>query len=194
MKKSQFESLIREVIRETIRKVDGKYVVYPEKGGKRLGTHSTKKAAEKQLTAIHLNKEAVEIKYNTPNFDAEWKEAVRYPEFNNMGKESWIRTARVGQPVSYSSIKDVLGNVDLNFKDLEEPKKQRFQAAFQKGIIEMPIAVKFSDTDYDLVAGNTRLSGLVQNGIDPKIWIVDLSDMQENYADGKVNVNLDPVE
>ena len=57
MKKSQFETLIREVIRETIRKVDGKYVVYPEKGGKRLGTHSTKKAAEKQLTAIHLNKE-----------------------------------------------------------------------------------------------------------------------------------------
>ena len=50
----------------------------------------------------------------------------------------------------------------------------------------MPIAVKFSDDDYDLVAGNTRLSGLVKNGIDPKIWIVDLSEMQENYADGKV--------
>jgi len=57
MKKSQLETLIREVLRETIRKVDGKYVVYPEKGGKRLGTHSTKAAAEKQLTAIHLNKE-----------------------------------------------------------------------------------------------------------------------------------------
>ena len=59
MKKSQLESLIREVIQETIRKVDGKYVVYPEKGGKRLGTHSTRSAAEKQLTAIHLNKEAI---------------------------------------------------------------------------------------------------------------------------------------
>jgi len=57
MKRSQLETLIREVIRETVRKVDGKYVVYPEKGGKRLGTHSTKAAAEKQLTAIHLNKE-----------------------------------------------------------------------------------------------------------------------------------------
>jgi hypothetical protein len=39
----------------------------------------------------------------------------------------------------------------------------------------MPIAVKFSDTDYDLVAGNTRLAGLVKKGINPKIWIVDLS-------------------
>jgi len=57
MKRSQLETLIREVIRETVRKVDGKYVVYPEKGGKRLGTHSSKAAAEKQLTAIHLNKE-----------------------------------------------------------------------------------------------------------------------------------------
>ena len=66
MKKSQFETLIREVIRETIRKVDGKYVVYPEKGGKRLGTHSTKAAAEKQLTAIHLNKEEELPKGKTP--------------------------------------------------------------------------------------------------------------------------------
>jgi hypothetical protein len=206
MKKSQFETLIREVLRETIRKVDGKYVVYPEKGGKRLGTHSTKAAAEKQLTAIHLNKEAVEIKYTNPNFKAEWEEAVRYPELKKMGIERWIQTAQKGEPVLFSSIKDVLGNVDLNFEDLEEPKKQRFQAAFQKGIIEMPIAVKFSDKDYDLVAGNTRLSGLVKNGINPKIWIIDLSDpdvpygdktpvdwekrdwelYDENYADGKV--------
>ena len=71
MKKSQLESLIREVIRETIRKVDGKYVVYPEKGGKRLGTHSTKKAAEKQLTAIHLNKEGYVLQDLEDKFDIE---------------------------------------------------------------------------------------------------------------------------
>lgn len=57
MKKSQLIEVIKEVIKETIRKVDGKYVIYPEKGGKRLGTHPTKSAAEKQLTAIHINKE-----------------------------------------------------------------------------------------------------------------------------------------
>ena len=57
MNKQQLTELVREVVKETIRKVDGKYAVYPEKGGKRLGTHSTKAAAEKQLTAIHLNKE-----------------------------------------------------------------------------------------------------------------------------------------
>ena len=43
-------------LEETIKKVDGKYVVYPKKGGKRLGTHKTKKAAKKQLAAIEINK------------------------------------------------------------------------------------------------------------------------------------------
>ena len=34
MRKSELTEIVREVIRETIRKVDGKYVVYPKKGGK----------------------------------------------------------------------------------------------------------------------------------------------------------------
>ena len=31
---------------EVIKKVGNKYVLYPKKGGKRLGTHDTKKSAE----------------------------------------------------------------------------------------------------------------------------------------------------
>jgi len=55
MKKSE----LREIVREVIRKVGDEYAVYPKKGGKRLGTHSTRAAAEKQLAAIHINKEDV---------------------------------------------------------------------------------------------------------------------------------------
>jgi hypothetical protein len=181
----EIRKIIRKIIKETIRKVNGKYVVYPERGGKRLGTHSTKAAAEKQLQAIHIQQhnEGVEIKYINPDFEIEWEEANRYPEFKKMKKYNWIKIAKQGKSVLYNSIKDVLGNVDLNFKGLEEPKKERFQAAFKKGVIEMPIAVKFNEKDYDLVAGNTRLSGLVNNGINPKIWIVDISNLDEmlNY-------------
>ena len=126
------------------------------------------------------------VVYSKPNFDHEWEEAKRYPEFEEIGKEGWIDLANKGYTTTYSNISDELSNVDLDFEDLEEPKKQRFLDAFKKGTIEMSIAVKFSDDDYDLVAGNTRLAGLVKNQIDPKIWIVDLSDLQENYADGKV--------
>jgi hypothetical protein len=41
---------------ETIKKVDGKYVVYPKSGGDRLGTHNTYKDALKQLQAIEASK------------------------------------------------------------------------------------------------------------------------------------------
>lgn len=56
MKKSE----LRELVKEVIRKVGDEYAVYPKKGGKRLGTHSTRKGAEKQLAAIHINKEVIE--------------------------------------------------------------------------------------------------------------------------------------
>jgi hypothetical protein len=113
--------------------------------------------------------------FTNPNFETEWDEAKRYPEFKEMGKEAWIKLANQGKSVSYNSIKDVLGNVDLEFDQLEEPKKQRFQKALKDGKVEMPIAVKFSNDDYDLVAGNTRLAGMVANDIPANIWIVDLS-------------------
>jgi len=45
-----------EEIEETIKKIGNKYVVYPRKGGKRLGAHKTKKAAKKQLAAIEISK------------------------------------------------------------------------------------------------------------------------------------------
>ncbi len=122
-----------------------------------------------------LNEDIKKINYTNPNFKDEWEEAIRYSEFKEMGIKSWIEIANKGYITNYSKIKDKLGNVDLKFDSLEEPKKQRFQNALNKGNIEMSIAVKFSDDDYDLVAGNTRISGLVKNKIDPKIWVVDLS-------------------
>jgi len=117
----------------------------------------------------------INISYTKPDFDFEWNEASRYPELKKLGKEAWLKVAVQGKLSRYSLIKNKLSNVDLNFDGLEEPKKKRFINAFNKKRIEMPIAVKFSNNDYDLVAGNTRLSGLIKNGIDPKIWIVDIS-------------------
>ena len=51
-----FDSEIDRLLDETIKKVDGKYVVYPKSGGKRLGTHDTEKKAKKQLAAIEISK------------------------------------------------------------------------------------------------------------------------------------------
>ena len=47
---------LNQPVKETIKKVGDKYAVYPKRGGDRLGTHDTKSAAEKQLTAIEISK------------------------------------------------------------------------------------------------------------------------------------------
>ena len=53
----QTQDEMKDLVREVIRKVaDNKYAVYPKEGGKRLGTHPTRKAALKQLAAIEINK------------------------------------------------------------------------------------------------------------------------------------------
>lgn len=120
----------------------------------------------------HLNKI---MKFKKPNFDFEWNEAQRYPEFENMGKDGWIELAQNGFIMMYSEIKDVLGNVDLDFDTLDIDKKNRFKKAIKVGKMELPIVVKFSNESYDLIGGNTRLSGLVNMGVDSPLWIVDLS-------------------
>jgi hypothetical protein len=53
---SAMKMQLKALVPERIEKVDDKWVVYPSKGGKRLGTHDTKKAALKQLAAIEINK------------------------------------------------------------------------------------------------------------------------------------------
>lgn len=51
-----YTKLDKAGIDEEIRRVGKKFVVYPKKGGKRLGTHSTKAKAKKQLAAIEISK------------------------------------------------------------------------------------------------------------------------------------------
>lgn len=51
-----FKNHLQTVMSEKIQKVENGWAVYPSRGGKRLGTHPTKKAALKQLAAIEISK------------------------------------------------------------------------------------------------------------------------------------------
>jgi hypothetical protein len=116
------------------------------------------------------------MKYIKPNIDHEWMEALRYREFEKMGKEGWRDIASNNYDITnYNKIKDVLKNVDLDFDTLEDEKKKRFNKAFKKGEIEIPMVVKFGDNDYHLLGGNKRLAGLIGKGINPKLWVVDMT-------------------
>jgi hypothetical protein len=64
---------IHKSMDETIRKVGGKFVVYPKKGGKRLGTHDTEEDAKKQLAAIEISKAQNEAVIATKDGDKEVK-------------------------------------------------------------------------------------------------------------------------
>jgi hypothetical protein len=119
--------------------------------------------------------EAIQIKYKQPNFDYEWDEATRYPEFMEMGYDNWMAVAKEGYVTDYNSIKGMLGNVDLNLSNLEQEKVQRVMTQLQTGSVETPIVVKFNHNDYDLLAGNTRLATIVKGGGNPKLWVVDIS-------------------
>ena len=116
------------------------------------------------------------MKYLKPNIDHEWMEALRYREFEKMGKDSWKDIASNDYDITnYNKIKDVLKNVDLDFDTLEDEKKKRFNRSFKKGEVEIPMVVKFGDNDYHLLGGNTRLAGLIEKGINPKLWVVDMT-------------------
>jgi hypothetical protein len=128
------------------------------------------------------------MEYLKPNFKHEWPEALRYREFEKMGEDKWVEIASKDFEISnYNSIKNVLTNVDLDFDTLDNEKKKRFEKDFKKGKVEIPIVVKFSDTDYDLLGGNTRLAGLIGKGINPKVWVVDMTkkkkEVKETGAD-----------
>jgi hypothetical protein len=53
---ADFTAQLKNAMNEKIQKVEDGWAVYPSKGGKRLGTHSTRKAALKQLAAIEIAK------------------------------------------------------------------------------------------------------------------------------------------
>jgi hypothetical protein len=177
-----------DILKEALSEEKRKGLWYYINRKKKLGIKSSPKNSKQYKSAVKAGKELSnesigKVKYTEPNFEYEWQEAKRYPEFKELGKEGWIELAKKGNIIKYSSIKDNLGNVDLNFDNLEQPKISRFKNALEKGRIEMPIVVKFSENDYDLVSGNTRLSGLQKQGIDPNLWIVDISNLNEGIDD-----------
>jgi hypothetical protein len=126
--------------------------------------------------------ESDDIRYTDPNFDTEWGEAERYIQHPNPDKritwtkDEWLEKVKNGRVVSFSEIEDDLENFSSieDFEHLVPEKIERFIQSFSNKVIELPIAVKLPNGKYDLIAGNTRLTGLRKNEIDPKIWVFNI--------------------
>ena len=123
------------------------------------------------------------VSYRKPNFEYEWSEAQRYPKLKEMGKKDWLQItalgapAQVGMDIPLADIGNTTGPTTEiakeKFNELEAPKRKRFMSAFESGEIEMPIIIKI-DGKYDLLAGNTRFTGLMANDIVPQVWLIDV--------------------
>lgn len=132
-----------------------------------------------------------------PNFDYEWGEANRYPEYRKIGKEEWIKLAKTGKAIDVDNrLANDIENTEAGeehrydyWDGLVKAKRDRFTKALSSGQIELPIIARYSDGYLELVAGNTRLTGMMRELGRAKAWVYDVpdevADLQENFKDGK---------
>ena len=125
------------------------------------------------------------VDYVKPQFDVEWEEANRYPYLEKLGQAGWEELAGAGKVItvntnSVKNIENTGADGSEALDDLEPEKVARLKQAMDAGTIEMPIVVKQSDGSYSLVAGNTRLIGLITTYGKAKVWLVDASNLAES--------------
>ena len=142
---------------------------------------------------LHENFADGNINYTPPQFNLEWEEAARYPEFNRIGKEAWIKLAQTGQAVTIKSARGI-DNTDADdpdrFKLLNKDKQARALSQIKQGSVEMPIVAVYPDGRKELIAGNTRLTATLEKYGKSTLWAFkvpdDIAVLAENFADGKV--------
>jgi hypothetical protein len=129
----------------------------------------------------------------SPNFNREWDEATRYPEFVNLGKEKWIELVSKGKPVTVTR-KNVnkINNTDAadpkSFKLLDPEKQKRALAQLDNGDVEMPIVARYSDGYLELIGGNTRLTAQMAKDGQAKVWLFNVpEELTQGVAEGESN-------
>jgi hypothetical protein len=132
-----------------------------------------------QITSGKMQENVQSLKYTTPKFEEEWKEARRYPEFKRLGKDKWVELAKTGKPIKMTSVKDI-NNTDAHkpelFKTLNPEKQARALAQLEAGNIEMPIVALYSDGYKELLAGNTRLTAMMGKNGEATVWQFNVPD------------------
>ena len=156
---------------------------------KNEGKSPHKKGTKKykaHMAAMHAGMNE-SVDYVKPQFDVEWEEANRYDYLEKLGQAGWIELANKGKPVKVTkdSVKKI-GNTGADgsetLDDLEPEKVERLKKAMKSSTIEMPIVVVQPDGSLDLVAGNTRLIGLISEYGEATVWLVNAMDLTEGKS------------
>lgn len=130
--------------------------------------------------------ENISINYKIPKFEYEWEEALRYPEFRKIGKDAWIELAGKGKAVTIRSAKDI-NNTDAadpnSFQMLDKTKQSRALDQLKSGTVEMPIIAVYPDGYKELIGGNTRLTAMMAQNGEAKVWIFSVPDKVAKLAE-----------
>jgi cytidyltransferase-like protein len=125
------KQIYNENVNETIKKVGDKYVVYPKNGGDRLGTHDSLASAKKQLAAIEINKEDVNVDVDTGDTILMGKFKNKKVQVKDIGKDDHgMPTINGRQATTFRKI-DEMGSNDVHFKNLIDAYKN---STFRKRI------------------------------------------------------------
>ena len=114
-----------------------------------------------------------------PQFDFEWEEAQRYPEFKKLGKDGWVELASKGKTLTITDASDI-ENTDAgkpeSFYNLDKDKQQRALQQIARGSVELPIVAAYSDGHKELIGGNTRLTVMMLRHGKAKVWQFNVPD------------------
>ena len=168
------------------------YEKWSTKYKRSINCNNPKGFSQKAHCQGRKKKESIEEAFVKPQFDVEWEEAERYPEFVKIGKEEWIKLAKKGKAVEITDASDI-ENTDAadpdSFKDLDPAKQKRSLTQLEKGNVEMPIIAVYSDGYKELIGGNTRLTAMMARDGKATVWQFEVPDevaeLAENFADGK---------
>jgi hypothetical protein len=138
----------------------------------------------------NTNEPARGVIYVEPNFDAEFEEAQRYPEFQS--KQEWLDAAKRGMPVSWSELNGFVKNHDDNIDNLDPEKVDRVETSILRDKVEYPIVGRWPNGQLELIAGNTRVAMLKHLGHDPMVWLMDVQPRKKeaSYFFKKLAENL----
>ena len=165
---------------------------WSQKYKRSINCSNPKGFSQKAHCAGKKKKESIEESFVKPQFDVEWDEATRYPEFEKIGKEAWIKLAKKGKAVTIKNAEDI-NNTDAAdpdaFKNLDKNKQARALAQLKSGDVEMPIVAVYSDGYKELIGGNTRLTAMMARDGVATVWAFkvpdEVAELAENFADGK---------
>ena len=163
---------------------------YGEDEGKQIYYATlTKRAKSESKNFSDYIKLVEAVTYNKPQFDVEWEEANRYPYLEKLGQAGWIDLAESGKELKVT--KANVGQIDNTdaadysaWEELEQEKRDRFVTAVKEGKVEMPIVMETPDGKLELIAGNTRLTGMLQEFGEATVWFINASQLKEAIPSG----------